>query len=72
MPCPDCGTEMVPDSDVVDHERAMVGIGKEEDADEMMEKGLLAGDDPYKMEESLEEMAHNELERDEGWGDEQY
>ena len=71
MRCPDCESEMVPDTGAVDTERAMAGVGKE-DTDEDVEKGLTGGDEPNKMDESLEEMANEELEKDEGWGDEHY
>lgn len=71
MPCPDCGTEMLPDSGVVDTERALVGVGRD-DTDDEMHKALDAGDELHPTAESLEEMAKDELEKDEGWGDEHY
>lgn len=71
MPCPDCGTEMAPDTGVVDTERALAGVSRD-DAEDDLHAGIGGGDEPYKIEESLEEMAYDELEKDEGWGDEHY
>lgn len=66
MPCPDCGTPMVEDLDVLDHERVAAGIGGgEEPLDSASAGGSLEeGEDPYRM--SLEEMAYDELKDDEG------
>lgn len=71
MPCPECGTPMVPDTDFADTERSLVATEKEDPlAGDLAHDSLDASeDDPYRT-QSLEDLAHDEFAEDEKEGHE--
>ena len=71
MPCPDCGTEMIEDADVVDHDRALAGVSKDEPLDdELIHANLESPDqDPYGADKSFEDMLDEEFRQDEAEGE---
>ena len=62
MPCPDCGTPMIPDVDVVDDERPLAGTSQEEPFDDPAALAKLDDDGAELLDgrESLEDLARRE------------